>query len=241
MVRRAVLTRADPGQAKPERVAMALERDIRSGKLSFGDRLQSENELVERFAVSRATVRKGLEALAFKGLITTRMGIGSFVAFDGQIIDNALGWTRALAGRHKEVETRVLRIEIVTDAKLARELKQDAAVFIAIDRIRSIKGRVVSIERSRVPYLPELEQVPLRGLTGGSLSETLREARLAGHSGEERAGIECLSAGDAALVKVPAGTPFLRTWRLVRAADGRLIECVVSLLDPEHFTLHLEF
>lgn len=241
MVRRVGAARAGAGQAKPERVAMALERDIRSGKLTFGDRLQSENELVRRFAVSRTTVRKGLEALAGKGLITTRMGIGSFVAFDGQLIDDALGWTRALADRDAKVETRVLRIEIVTDRELARDLGQDLATFIAIDRTRSIGERVVSIERSRVPYLPELEQVPLRGLSGGSLARTLREAGLTGHSGEEQAGIALLSEADAMLVRVRAGTPFLRTRRLVRDAEGRVIECVVSLLDPEHFTLHLAF
>lgn len=222
---------------------MALERDIRSGKLGFGDRLQSENQLVQRFAVSRTTVRKGLEALAGKGLITTRMGIGSFVSFDGQVIDNELGWTRALANRRVEVETDLLRMEIITDRELARELDQDAESFIAIDRTRTIRstGRVISIERSRVPCLPELEQLSLRGLTNGSLSQTLREAGLIGESGEERADIECLSVQDAALVNAPQGTPFLRTRRLVRAGDGRLIEYVVSLLDPQYFALRLEF
>jgi len=34
---------------------------------------------------------------------------------------------------------------------------------------------------------------------------------------------------------------FLRTRRLVRAAGGRPIEYVVSLLDPDFFALHLEF
>lgn len=243
MLERVARRSPSPVQAKPERIAMTLERDIRSGKLGFGARLQSENELVRRFAVSRTTVRKGLEALAGKGLIATRMGVGSFVTFDGQIIDNALGWTRALAGRNAEIETRPLRIEIVTDGKLARELGQDIETFIAIDRIRLLKGsgQVVSIERSRVPYLKELEDVPLRGLTEGSLQRTLRDAGLTGQNGEEWAEIECLSEADAAIAKVPQNTPFLRTRRLVRDGEGRLIEYVVSLLDPKHFALHLEF
>ena len=103
--------------AKPERVAEAPERDIPSGKLRFGTRLQSEIELVRRFAVSRTTVRRGLETLAGKGLIVTRMGIGSFVSFDGRILDNALGWTRALAGRKGAIETCVLRIERIPSVK----------------------------------------------------------------------------------------------------------------------------
>ena len=41
--------------------------------LRHGAKLESEHQLVRRFEVSRATVRKGLEVLAEKGLITTRM------------------------------------------------------------------------------------------------------------------------------------------------------------------------
>jgi len=230
-------------EAKPEKVANALEQEIRSGKLRYGARLQSESELVRRFAVSRTTIRKGLEALAGKGLITTRMGIGSFVTFDGQVLDNALGWTRALASHKDAVETHVLRIAVVTDAALARQLKQKNSSFIAIDRSRSLRGsgRIVSIERSRVPFRKILEHIPLKGLTRGSLSATLRDAGLIAQSGEEWAEIECLSESDARLVRVAPGTPFLRTRRLVRDGEGQAIEYVVSLLDPRHFALHLEF
>jgi GntR family transcriptional regulator len=205
--------------------------------------LQSENELGKRFAVSRATVRKGLEALVEKGLIKTKIGIGSFVTFDGETLDNAMGWTRALSMRRRDIETRVLRIEIVDDPDLARSLKQNIGRFIAIDRLRVIKGdgRVLSIERSRVPCFPELEEAPIKGLTGGSLQETLRSAGLIAESGEEWAAVEFLAADDAEAMGVAAGSPALRTTRVVRDGQGRVIEHVVSLLDPKHFALHLEF
>ncbi|TIO07267.1 MAG: UTRA domain-containing protein, partial [Mesorhizobium sp.] len=48
-------------------------------------------------------------------------------------------------------------------------------------------------------------------------------------------------AADAAILDCAPGTPFLRTRRLTRAADGRAIEFVTSLLNPAHFALHLEF
>ena len=70
---------------------------------------------------------------------------------------------------------------------------------------------------------------------------TLLSAGLRAASGEEWAEIECLSAEDAAIAGVTPGTPFLRTRRLVRDAEGEVIEYVVSLLDPKHFALHLEF
>lgn len=229
--------------AKPERVAETLEREIRSGKLQFGARLESESQLVHRFAVSRTTVRKGLEALAGKGLIATRVGIGSFVTFNGQTINDALGWTRALDTQDEPVETRLLQMARLRDDALAHDLKLKDADFIAIDRARTLarSGRVVSIERSRVPFRPELAHVLEHGLTRGSLAATFREAGIVPQAGEEWAEIECLGDDDAGLAGVAAGTPFLRTRRLVRDGEGRIVEYVVSLLDPRHFALHLEF
>lgn len=241
MSRRAPAERLAAG--KSEQIATVLEQEIRSGRLGYGARLQSEHQLVERFRVSRNTVRKGLEELSSRGLITTRIGIGSFVTFDGKTINDAIGWSRALADAGARVETRTLRIELVEDVALARGLGLADSAFIAVDRMRSLAdtGRAISIERSRLPFLPELEDVPLRGLRDGSLHETMRAAGLVPDHGEEWADIHRLDAADAALLGYDEGTAFLRTRRLARAADGRPIEHVVSLLDPAHFALHLEF
>jgi len=241
MARRAVLL--SPGTGKPEQIATVLENEIRSGVLGFGARLQSENELVQRFSVSRTTVRKSLEELSNRGLITTKVGIGSFVTFDGKTVDDAVGWSRALADAGANAETRTLRLEIIEDAVLAAKLVIGNISFIAVDRVRTNAddGHAISIERSRLPLSAELEDVPLRGLREGSLHQTLRSAGLVPDHGEEWADIEMLNAEDAAILGCAPGTAFLRTRRLTRAADGPAIESVTSLLNPAHFALHLEF
>jgi GntR family transcriptional regulator len=238
-----VKTLLKPGAPKPEQIASVLEQEIRSGVLGFGDRLQSENELVQRFSVSRNTLRKGLEELNSRGLITTKVGIGSFVTFNGQTINDAIGWSKALADVGAETETRTLRIELMEDPELAAFLDLANPAFIAVDRLRllSESGKAISIERSRMPLSAELEDVPLRGLTSGSLRETLRNAGLVPSHGEEWADIEMLGDEDAGLLGVAAGTAFLRTRRLTRSADDRPIEYVTSLLNPAFFALHLEF
>ncbi len=241
MSRKALLP--SPGAGKPERIATVLENEIRSGLLGFGDRLQSENELVQRFAVSRNTVRKGLVELSSRGLITTKVGIGSFVTFDGMPVDDAVGWSRALANAGANAQTRTLRFEIIEDAALAAQLAIENRAFIALDRVRADAGdgHAISIERSRLPLSPELEDIPLRGLREGSLHQTLRGAGLVPDHGEEWVDIEMLSEDDAAILGCAAGTPFLRARRLTRAVDERPIEYVTSLLNPAHFALHLEF
>lgn len=234
--------------AKPERIASTLEAEIRSGRLAYGERLESEQQLGRRFSVSRTTVRKSLEELSSKGLIVTRMGVGSFVTFNGKTINDAIGWSRALADAGADLETRVLRIEVIDDPSLAADLKIDNPAFIAVDRLRSLAGaedtaggRAISVEFSRLPWLPALDDLPAEGLQEGSLSRSMRAAGLVPDHGQEWAEVHRLSSEEAALLGAETGAAFLRTRRLVRAADGRPIEQVVSLLDPDFFALHLEF
>jgi len=56
-----------------------ITNDIISGKLKPGEKIPGEFELVDKYKVSRATVREALKMLESKGLITIKHGAGSFV------------------------------------------------------------------------------------------------------------------------------------------------------------------
>lgn len=70
-------------------IADAIRAAIMEGRLVVEERLPSENELAERFGVSRATVREALKRLAAQNLIRTQRGPagGAFV--------NRLSWSEA--------------------------------------------------------------------------------------------------------------------------------------------------
>ncbi|MGM0922204.1 MAG: FadR/GntR family transcriptional regulator [Bacillota bacterium] len=53
--------------------------EIQLGSFKIGDKLPSERELCEQFAVSRAPVRQALSALEMNGVIYSRQGEGVFV------------------------------------------------------------------------------------------------------------------------------------------------------------------
>lgn len=55
-----------------------IER-LRSGQLRAGDRLPTERAFCEQFAISRTTVRKVLQELKERGLITQTVGSGTYV------------------------------------------------------------------------------------------------------------------------------------------------------------------
>ncbi|NSC21079.1 GntR family transcriptional regulator [Streptomyces albus subsp. chlorinus] len=227
---------------KHQRVARILSREIRGGTLRDGTRLPGEHALTERFSVSRSTVRAALRSLAEEGLVRTHPGIGSFVSFDGAPLDNRHGWKQALTERGVTPDTTVLRLETVRDARLRDELALRDDRFLAVDRMRTLAdGSRVSLERSRVPLHPGLEDVPRRGLVDGSLTATLAEAGLVVASGQQRATAVPLDAADAAQLRRPEGTSFLRVTRIGRAPTGAVLEHVVSLLDPARFELRTSF
>ncbi|MEV7084977.1 GntR family transcriptional regulator [Streptomyces sp. NPDC093085] len=227
---------------KHQRIARVLAREIHSGALEPGSRLPGEHALTRRFAVSRTTVRQALDELNRQGLISTHAGVGSFVAFDGSLLDNRLGWTRALADQGARITTRTLRLEAVRDARLAGELGLEDSGFMALDRLRVLpEGTPVALERSRVPLVPALARVPLDGLLDDSLTATLASAGLRATHGDEWASVRPLAADEATLLGRREGEVWLHTRRVGRGADGRVVEQVTSLLDPARFQLHLGF
>lgn len=70
----------NPAHEHPfKQVAGELRTEILRGDLAPGDKIASENQLAERFGVTRATVRKGIALLRMEGLITSHQGKGAFV------------------------------------------------------------------------------------------------------------------------------------------------------------------
>src|SRR5260370_8862949 len=53
---------------------------IAGGEFPVGSQLPTEDNLIQRFAVSRTTVRKAIQNLSSRGLIEIRRGTGTFVA-----------------------------------------------------------------------------------------------------------------------------------------------------------------
>src|SRR5882672_2150896 len=130
--------------AKYKKVADSLIGRIRRGEIGNGSRLPGEVDLAEAYEVSRSTIRQALASLQQAGLIETWTGAGSFVRYDGAFLDDQIGWAQALARQGVETQARVLRLDRIIDAGLARELVVADAVFLAVDRVRStIAGEAI--------------------------------------------------------------------------------------------------
>ncbi|WP_406165520.1 GntR family transcriptional regulator [Streptomyces sp. NBC_00996] len=226
-----------------EQITEVLAKEIRSGHRAAGEQLPGEHALAQRFGVSRTTVRAALAELNEAGQIATRTGKGSYVLFDGRPLDDRFGWAHDLTVQSIDTRVRTLAVEAVHDEELAAQLDLNTTMFIRVEQPRLLvaDGSVISYERSFLPPVPGVRELPEHGLGELTLTEVMRRAGLRPDHGEQRLAGRRIGAREAEVLRRVPGDWFLDTRRTSRAADGSFVEHVVSLLDPDHFQMSLEF
>ncbi len=94
-------------------IKSALVDDIEQGRLSPGDQVESENQLAQRFEVSRMTARRALTELVTEGILARTQGVGTFVA-DSRPMSSMLtikGIKDEILARGHDYQCRVLTKE----------------------------------------------------------------------------------------------------------------------------------
>jgi len=122
---------------KPQRIADELRRLIVSGELSEGDSLGHEPDLIERFGVSRPSLREALRILEAEGLISVVRGmLGGVVVHepDGRMTAR----TAALVLQARNVS--------LADVHEARSLLEPTAAR-AVASLRSRRSAVSELRR----------------------------------------------------------------------------------------------
>lgn len=93
-----------------KQVADELERMIREGEYTVGDRIPTEPVLMEMFQVSRNTLREAIQALTSAGMLEVKQGDGTYVRSD----------SRFNANMHMEYAK--VSLEDITEARDAMEV-----------------------------------------------------------------------------------------------------------------------
>jgi GntR family transcriptional regulator, transcriptional repressor for pyruvate dehydrogenase complex len=122
----------------PHRVAALLLREIAAGEINPGNRLPTEQQLAERFGVSRNVVREAIAQLRADGVVEARQGIGAFVLAPEQrnairIDAEALSNTENM--EHLFELRRILEVESATLAASRRSPADLVAIKAALDRM----------------------------------------------------------------------------------------------------------
>jgi GntR family transcriptional regulator len=226
-------------------LATILRENIISGRYAIGDKLPTEAELVQRYAVSRATVRGALLSLQDEGLIRREAGRGTFVSglpeFTGTLtLDGTLNGLIAmgLATVPKLVDLQ----EVTVSPHQAEALGMEPGTHaIRAYRVRYYKDH---------PYCYIINTLPLE--LGKKLRKTqwesgsiLKYLQSKHHiqlgDADEYVRATVADANLARWLKVRIGAPLLQVEYLIRDVEGNPVETPVIFYrsDLHAFTLRL--
>ncbi|MBC2885462.1 GntR family transcriptional regulator [Ochrobactrum sp. CM-21-5] len=137
------------------KVEASLASDISTTILSPGSRLPSEDQLVDRFGVSRTTVRKAIENLVARGLVEIRRGKGTFVAQPriSQELTELTGFVEDMQALGRIPTARLVSQKIVpADADVTRQLAVPlGSLVMRIQRVRMADGVPISFDETYLP------------------------------------------------------------------------------------------
>ncbi|MGW5349771.1 GntR family transcriptional regulator [Streptomyces sp. NPDC004031] len=202
--------------------------------------LPSERELMQRYDVSRVTVRRAVERLTQEGRIYRVQGAGTFVA-EAETISKSLRLTSfsedIRARRMVPAGTLLVMERVPADVDNARDLfVEPGAPLVHLERLRTADGVPMCLENV---WLPE-HLVPglLDEGAPDSLYDVLDRQGAAPEAADQTVRATVVDAAQARLLKVPPQFPALHVERLTRDARGRAVERAVSLYRADRYDFH---
>ena len=137
------------------RVETVLACEISDGVLKVGDQLPTEDILIERFEVSRITVRRAIQNLVGRGLVEIHRGKGTFVAAPKmtQELTELSGFVEDMHALGRKPTARVISKEVVTaDTAVANHLALTKGErVVRIRRVRLADGVPLSFDETFLP------------------------------------------------------------------------------------------
>jgi GntR family transcriptional regulator len=135
-----------------ERVESVLAGDIADGSLPPETQLPSEDGLVERFKVSRTTLRKAIQNLVERGLVAVRRGKGTFVTQPKvtQELTELTGFEEDMRTLGRTPTARLLNKRIVAaDESVAHHLAlAPGTLVVRLQRVRLADRVVMSFDET---------------------------------------------------------------------------------------------
>jgi len=225
-------------------IKAALLQDIESGRWRPGERLPTEDELIDRFHVSKITVRHALRDLTQLGYIRREQGRGTFV--QGPPLEEGprelKSFTSEMQRHGFRATSRVLEQGVIvapSDIAGKLDLPEGDSVF-RLHRLRLADGEPMGLQTAYIPMrlTPGIERI---SFTDASLYEVLASRYALYPAGARETHQAVPVSEDAALLlRTPVGSPALSAERLTSLADGRPLELVHSIMRGDRYKIVLD-
>ncbi|MCW9130956.1 GntR family transcriptional regulator [Bacillus paramycoides] len=222
--------------AKYKQIADVLEQNIRDGLFNETKKLPTEEALMNRFEVSRNTIRKVISQLVNRGYIFQVQGSGMFLretsVTDYINLGSLRGLTKNLVSQN--IETKVLELEIIdANEEIAERMQCDVGTRLYfLKRLRIVDGKPFSIEISYfkkdiIPYLNE--EIALSSV----YSYFIEDLRLNIGFADKVISCEKVNKENAQLLEINEGDPALLIENTVHLVNGTIFELSQSMFHYE--------
>src|ERR1700733_12449291 len=151
------IVKLDPQSPVPlyAQLESLLGVEIAAGTFALGSRLPNEGELVERYEVSRTTVRRTIQNLIRRGLIEIRRGKGTFVLQPKitQELTELSGFVEDMQSLGRNASARLLDKQTVPASEsVARQLAITTGTpVVRIQRVRLADNSPLSFDETWLP------------------------------------------------------------------------------------------
>jgi GntR family transcriptional regulator len=219
-----------------------LKAEIECGRWRPDGRLPSEQEIGERFHVSKITVRQALQELAQLGYIRREQGRGTFVArrkFD-EGPRELTSFTEEMRRHNLVASSRVLaQYEAEADSRIANALRLPVkSPVLVLQRLRSAGTEPLGVQTAHIPAV----LVPGLHLADGiSLYEVLQsQYHLYAARARETYMAALADESTAALLHIPVGAAVFAVERVTLTLNERPFEFVQSTVRGDRYSIVLD-
>lgn len=219
-------------------MSQSLEQAIERGDLVPGERLPTEIELSDTLQISRPTVRRAIEELVTKGLLTRKRGVGTRVTdvqVHRRVALTSLYDDLTAAGRRPRTE--VLQFEEgCVNRHAARMLGLPATEkLVHCERLRLADDVPLAILSNWLP--PRFAGITAGELASQSLYQLM--AALNGRPAVARQRITAKAAtpGQARLLRIAGHTPLIGMQRTAFDSGGAAVEFSDNVYRAEHYSI----
>lgn len=214
-----------------KQVAAAIRQAILSDEFEPGSALPSETQLIERYHVSRPTVRNAIAALRTEGLIEVIHGKGSFVrsrptvalTVDRAVTRNAEGaYSTGLEGWELNEPPTVYRTRTTAETGPLLGLDEDEALF-GVDRLYADPATGTRVAHRVLLPFATAEGTKLAEHPDTEPTEIYTALEAAGHTltWTEYAAARMPLPDERTTLQLPDATPVLHTCRVTYGTDDR--------------------
>ncbi len=219
---------------------------IQQSELKPGEKMPTEKELMDKYDVSRITIRNAILALVNQGLLERQRGVGTFVSKPKAVrfFPGVTSFTEDMKRRGMKSGRKLLSFEeISASPSLAKKMELDEGESVVqIERLMFADDKPIAIHFINLPKMVwEIADISVEDLKVKSLYKMIEEnGNVKLEEAEENIEGSLADSTNARLLGIKENAPILVVERFVRTADGEIMDYAINTYRADRYKYNIK-